>query len=131
VTWYLDRVSHPPLGPFDPRCPTRQILDRIADKWTVLIVVALGPRAKRFGELRREIGGISQKMLTQTLRSLERDGLVRRHVKPTSPVSVEYELSELGSSLVPVLAGLTEWAVAAMPGIEEARDRYVGSGVES
>jgi DNA-binding HxlR family transcriptional regulator len=58
---YLDRVSHPPLGPFDPRCPRRQIIDRIADKWTVLIVVALEPRAKRFGELRREIGGISAK----------------------------------------------------------------------
>jgi DNA-binding HxlR family transcriptional regulator len=124
-------VSHPPLGPFDSRCPTRQLLDRIADKWTVLIVVALEPHAKRFGELRREIGGISQKMLTQTLRSLERDGLVWRHVKPTSPVTVEYELTKLGSSLVPVLGGLTEWAVAAMPEIEEARNRYVSSSVKS
>src|SRR3712207_751770 len=103
-------MEHTTLEPFDPDCPTRRILDRIAGKWTVLIVVALQPRAKRFGELRREVGGISQKMLTQTLRSLERDGLVLRRVKPSSPVSVEYELTRLGRSLVPVLVGLTDWA---------------------
>src|SRR3712207_2981305 len=124
-------MEHPPLDPFDPDCPTRRILDRIAGKWTVLIVVALEPRAKRFGELRREVGGISQKMLTQTLRSLERDGLVLRRVKPSSPVTVEYELTQLGRSLVPVLVGLTEWAVAAMPEIVGARSRYGSSGSES
>jgi DNA-binding HxlR family transcriptional regulator len=123
-------MAHPPLDPFDPDCPTRQVLDRIAAKWTVLIVVALEPRAKRFGELRREVGGISQKMLTQALRGLERDGLVLRHVKPSSPVTVEYELTRLGRGLVPVLAGLTDWAVAAMPEIEGARSRGVGSGSE-
>ena len=123
-------MTHPPLDPFDPGCPTRQVLNRIAGKWTVLIVVALEPRAKRFGELRREVGGISQKMLTQTLRGLERDGLVLRHVKPSSPVTVEYELTPLGRGLVPVLAGLTDWAVAAMPEIEGARSRFVGSGSE-
>ena len=122
---------HPPLDPFDPDCPTRQILDRIAGKWTVLIIVALEPRAKRFGELRREVGGISQKMLTQTLRSLERDGLVLRRVKPSSPVSVEYELTQLGRSLVPVLVGLTDWAVAAVPEIEGARSRFGSSGSAS
>jgi DNA-binding HxlR family transcriptional regulator len=121
-------MKHPPLDPFDPDCPTRRILDRIAGKWTVLIVVALQPRAKRFGELRREVGGISQKMLTQTLRSLERDGLVLRRVKPSSPVSVEYELTRLGRSLVPVLVELTDWAVAAMPEIEVARSRFGSSG---
>jgi DNA-binding HxlR family transcriptional regulator len=83
---------------------------------------------KRFGELRREVGGISQKMLTQTLRSLERDGLVLRRVKPSSPVTVEYELTQLGRSLVPVLVGLTDWAVAAMPEIEGARSRFGSSG---
>jgi DNA-binding HxlR family transcriptional regulator len=123
-------MEHPPLAPFDPDCPTRQILDRIAGKWTVLVVVALEPRAKRFGELRREVGGISQKMLIQTLRGLERDGLVLRHVTPSSPVSVEYELTRLGRSLVPVLAGPTGWAVAAMPEIEGARSRFVSSGSE-
>ena len=123
-------MTHPPLDPFDPDCPTRQVLDRIAGKWAVLVVVALEPRAKRFGELRREVGGISQKMLTQTLRGLERDGLVLRHVTPSSPVSVEYELTRLGRSLVPVLAGLTGWAVAAMPEIEGARSRFVSSGSE-
>ena len=120
-------MAHPKLDPFDPDCPTRQILDRIADKWTVLIVVALQTGAKRFGELRREVGGISQKMLTQTLRSLERDGLVLRRVKPSSPVSVEYELTQLGRSLVPALAGLTDWAVGAMPEIEGARSHYGSS----
>ena len=123
-------MAHPPLDPFDPGCPTRQVLDHIAAKWTVLIVVALQPRAKRFGELRREVGGISPKMLTQTLRSLERDGLVLRHVKPSSPVTVEYELPRLGRGLVPVLAGPTDWAVAAMPEIERARSRFVSSGSE-
>ncbi len=123
-------MTHPTCDPFDPNCPTRQVLDRIAGKWAVLIVVALEPRAKRFGELRREVGGISQKMLTQTLRGLERDGLVLRHVKPSSPVTVEYELTPSGRGLVPVLAGLTDWAVAAMPEIEEARSRFVGSGSE-
>ena len=116
------------LDPFDPDCPTRQILYRIAGKWTVLIVVALEPRAKRFGELRREVGGISQKMLTQTLRSLERDGLVLRRVKPSSPVTVEYELTQLGRSLVPVLVGLTDWAVAAMPEIEGAHSCFGSYG---
>ncbi|CAA9445410.1 MAG: Transcriptional regulator, HxlR family [uncultured Rubrobacteraceae bacterium] len=123
-------MTHPPLDPFDPDCPTRQVLDRIAGKWAVLIVVALEPRAKRFGELRREVGGISQKMLTQTLRGLERDGLALRRVKPSSPVTVEYELTRLGRGLVPVLAGLTDWAVAAMPEIEEARSRFVSPGSE-
>ena len=123
-------MTHPPLDPFDPDCPTRQVLDRIAGKWAVLIVVALEPRAKRFGELRREVGGISQKMLTQTLRGLERDGLVLRHVKPSSPVTVEYELTRLGRGLVPVLAGLTDWAVRAMPEIEGARSRFGSLGSE-
>ena len=123
-------MTHPPLDPFDPDCPTRRVLDRVAGKWAVLIVVALEPRAKRFGELRREVGGISQKMLTQTLRGLERDGLALRRVKPSSPVTVEYELTRLGRGLVPVLAGLTDWAVAAMPEIEEARSRFVSPGSE-
>jgi DNA-binding HxlR family transcriptional regulator len=121
-------VAHPPLNPFDPLCPTRQVLDRIGDKWTVLTVVALHERPKRFGELRREVGGISQKMLTQTLRALKDDGLVLRRVKATSPVAVEYELTELGQSLVPVLAGLTGWATSAMPKIEKARVRVTEEG---
>lgn len=75
---------------YSEKCPTRQVLDRIADKWTVLIVVALDGKTKRFGELRREIGGVSQKMLTQTLRGLERDGLVSRVVYASVPPKVEY-----------------------------------------
>ncbi len=118
-------MTFPPIGPFDPDCPTRQVVELIAGKWAILVVVALEPGAKRFGELRREVGGVSQKMLTQTLRGLERDGLVLRHVRPSSPVTVEYELTPLGRSLVPVLTGITDWAVAAMPEIEGARSRFV------
>src|SRR5262245_52349766 len=82
------------------RCPTRQVLARIADKWTMLVITALeGEEALRFSELRRRIEGISQKMLTQTLRALERDGLVDRTVYPTVPVTVEYQLTPLGQSL--------------------------------
>jgi DNA-binding HxlR family transcriptional regulator len=91
-------------------CPTRQALDRIADKWTALVIGLLDQRPHRFGELRRRIGGISQKMLTQTLRSLERDGLVNRRVEPTVPVKVEYSLTPLGESLVPPLAAIRDWA---------------------
>ena len=113
-----------PLDPFQPDSPTRQVLHRIADKWTTLVVVALRDESKRFGQLRREIGGISQKMLTATLRGLERDGLVVRHVRPTSPVTVEYELTPLGHTLVPALAALAEWAANAMPDIDASRRRY-------
>jgi DNA-binding HxlR family transcriptional regulator len=80
-------------------CPTRQVLDRIADKWTMLVIVALQDGTLRFSELRRGIEGISQKMLTQTLRALERDGMVERDVIPTVPVTVRYTLTPLGHSL--------------------------------
>jgi DNA-binding HxlR family transcriptional regulator len=89
---------------YNERCPTRILLDRVADKWTVLVVGALEEKTKRFGQLRREIGGVSQKMLTQTLRQLERDGVVCRRVYASVPPKVEYSLTELGLSLVPVLA---------------------------
>ena len=85
---------------YNEHCPTRIVLDRIADKWTVLIVGALEDKTKRFGELRREIGGVSQKMLTQTLRGLERDGLVARTIYASVPPKVEYSLTELGRTLV-------------------------------
>jgi DNA-binding HxlR family transcriptional regulator len=91
-------------------CPTRQALDRVADKWTALVVGLLAERPHRFGQLRRRIGGISQKMLTQTLRSLERDGLVARRVEPTVPVTVEYSLTPLGRTLVAPLAAIRDWA---------------------
>ena len=91
-------------------CPTRQALDRIADKWTALIVGLLAERPHRFNELRRAIDGISQKVLTQTLRSLEVDGLLTRRELGGKPVSVEYALTPLGRSLVAPLAAIRDWA---------------------
>jgi DNA-binding HxlR family transcriptional regulator len=95
---------------YDARCPSRAALYRIGDRWTALIVGILAERPHRFGELRRRIPGISQKMLTQTLRSLERDGLVSRSAFPTVPVTVEYALTSLGETLIPVLAAIRDWA---------------------
>jgi DNA-binding HxlR family transcriptional regulator len=103
-----------------------EVLSRIGDKWTVLVVNLLGGGPRRFGEIRREIGGISQRMLTLTLRALERDGLVTRTVHPTVPPSVEYALTDLGRSLrVPVQA-LGEWALRNQAAMAEARMRFDG-----
>ena len=100
------------------------VLSRIGDKWTVLVVTILGRRPMRFNALRREIGGISQRMLTLTLRSLERDGLVTRTVHPTVPPQVEYALTELGRSLlIPVLA-IRDWARQNALKIEAAQQRF-------
>ena len=105
-------------------CPTRQVLDRIADKWTMLVVVALEPGTLRFSELRRRVDGISQKMLTQTLRGLEQDGFVDRDALPTVPVTVRYTLTPLGHSLADAVAGIRAWAYANMDAIEAARADY-------
>lgn len=104
-------------------CPTRQALDRIADKWTALIVGLLATRPHRFGELRRGIEGISQKMLTQTLRSLEVDGLVARKVTPTVPVTVEYSLTPSGRTLTSPLAAIRTWAETHIESVLSARAR--------
>jgi DNA-binding HxlR family transcriptional regulator len=104
-------------------CPTRQALDRIADKWTALIVGRLAGRPHRFGELLRGIEGISQKMLTQTLRSLEVDGLVARKVRPTVPVTVEYSLTPSGKTLSSPLAAIRTWAETHIEDILAARAR--------
>jgi DNA-binding HxlR family transcriptional regulator len=108
-------------------CPTRQVLDRIADKWTMLVIVALEHGTLRFSELRRSVGGISQKMLTQTLRALERDGIVEREVIPTVPVTVRYTLTPLGHSLAAAVSVIREWAYANMDAIETARAAYAPS----
>jgi DNA-binding HxlR family transcriptional regulator len=110
-------------------CPTRQVLDRIADKWTMLVIVALEHGTLRFSELRRSIDGITQKMLTQTLRALERDGLVEREVIPTVPVTVRYTLTPLGHGLVDAVGAIRSWAYTNMDAIEAARQAYrPGSG---
>lgn len=95
---------------FNKNCPTRMVLDRIADKWTVLVVSALKNDTKRFGTLKKEIDGISQKMLTKTLRGMERDGLIKRKAYPTIPPKVEYSLTPLGMTLVGVLQNIQLWA---------------------
>jgi DNA-binding HxlR family transcriptional regulator len=105
-------------------CPTRQVLDRIADKWTMLVIVALEHGTLRFSELRRSVGGITPKMLTQTLRALERDGIVEREVIPTVPVTVRYTLTPLGHSLADAVSVIREWAYANMDAIETARAAY-------
>jgi len=105
-------------------CPTRQLLDRIADKWSVLILTTLGEGEMRFNGLKRRIGGISQKMLSQTLRSLERDGLVLRRVVPTVPVSVSYAITPLGSELLGALQAMIDWAERRMVAVSEAQSTY-------
>ena len=113
-----------PLDPLDPLsedCPIREVLDRVGDKWSALVVMRLGQRTHRFNELHREINGISQRMLTLTLRALVRDGLVSRTVYPTVPVRVDYELTELGRTLVGPILALHEWAVAHRDHIRRAR----------
>jgi DNA-binding HxlR family transcriptional regulator len=105
-------------------CPTRQALDRIADKWTALIVGLLSERTHRFGELRRSIEGISHKVLVQTLRSLERDGLVHREPIASSPPTLEYSLTELGRTLVRPLASIRDWAEEHIEELQAARKTY-------
>lgn len=111
-----------PVFPSD--CPIRQLLDRIGDKWSVLTLLVLGDTSMRFGELRRCIGGVSQKVLTQTLRSLERDGLLTRLVEPTVPVSVTYSLTPLGTDLLSALRLMMEWAETRIALVKAAQSEY-------
>ncbi len=109
------------------QCPTREVLARIGDRWTVLVVTALEPQKNlRFSQLRRDIEGISQKMLTQTLRNLERDGLARREVEPTVPVTVRYSLTDRGRGLASVLTEVRAWAYTNMDAIVTSRQDYDG-----
>jgi DNA-binding HxlR family transcriptional regulator len=111
--------------PSSPTCRTiSTLLSRIGDKWTVLVVQTLGAGSKRFNELRREIPSVSQRMLTLTLRNLERDGLVSRTVTPTIPPRVDYELTELGQSLQKPICGLATWAMDNVETIHAAQARF-------
>lgn len=109
---------------YNAQCPTRLVLNRIADKWTVLIVGSLEKGTKRFGVLRREIDGISQKMLTQTLRGLERDGLITRSVFPSIPPRVEYSLTPLGRTLVGLLDAIRLWSESHIEEVLDAQASY-------
>ena len=111
----------PAYNVYSQDCPTRTVLDIVADKWTSLLIVALVPGTKRFQQLKREIGGITQKMLTQTLRSLERNGLVDRRAYATVPPRVEYTLTRLGHTLSDSLQTLQDWSVAHVEEILRAR----------
>jgi DNA-binding HxlR family transcriptional regulator len=106
-------------------CPAvREVLNRVGDKWSVLVVSLLGGGKKRFSELRRSIEGVSQRMLTLTLKGLERDGLITRTVYPTVPPRVEYELTKLGRSLLMPITALEAWATKNRQRIQAARERY-------
>lgn len=116
------RNTKPPRG---DRCPAvREVLNRVGDKWSVQIVDLLGERSMRFSELRRSIEGISQRMLTLTLRGLERDGLVRRTVFPEVPPRVDYELTRLGRTLLEPISALAEWAAENRTAIQSAREQF-------
>ena len=110
--------------PVASECPVRNVLDQLADKWSVLIITALAERPYRFGELKRAIGDISQRMLTQTLRDLQADGMIEREVFPTTPPSVEYRLSPMGKSVLVPLGALVDWAFENHPAIREAREEF-------
>jgi len=105
-------------------CPTNQLLGRLSDKWVSLVVAALTAGPKRYSDLTRKIAGVSPKMLTQTLRTLERDGILTRTVTPSVPVRVDYELTPLGSSLACLLTAVKDWAENHFDEVREARDQY-------
>ena len=123
-----DSPVAPPLAltgdPYRADCPTRRILDRIGDRWTVLVVGVLSEGDARFSQLARRVEGVSQKMLTQTLRALERDGLVRRTVYPEVPVRVEYALTDAGRSLCAPLSALQAWAVEHLDDVSAAQHAH-------
>ncbi|MFW0717486.1 winged helix-turn-helix transcriptional regulator [Pedobacter sp. N23S346] len=115
---------------FGGQCPVRSLLDRIGDKWPILVISLLGGfGTQRFSELSQKIGTISQKMLTITLKNLEADGLVTRKMYPQVPPRVEYTLTELGESLLPIIKSLVDWATIHIPDVEESRERYKNKGV--
>jgi DNA-binding HxlR family transcriptional regulator len=121
---YVQRWNAAAQPGLTPDCPVRNILDKIGDKWSMLLVMTLASEPKRFNALHREVPDISQKMLAQTLRELQRDGLVARHVFDTQPPGVEYRLTGLGQSLIVPIGFLIDWAGSNSSQIAEARTSY-------
>ncbi len=121
----MTQQPHPHANP-DCRAVS-EVLSRVGDKWTVLVVKALATQSRRFNELKRDIGGISQQMLTRTLRTLERDGMVARSVHPTVPPQVDYALTDLGRSLAEPVMALADWTFANLPAIHANRAAYDGA----
>jgi DNA-binding HxlR family transcriptional regulator len=105
-------------------CPSRQVLAALSDKWVTLVLTALAASPQRYSELSRTIAGVSQKMLTQTLRTLERDGLVTRTITPAVPVRVEYQLTPLGRTLLPVVRAIKDWSETHIAEVQAARAAY-------
>jgi DNA-binding HxlR family transcriptional regulator len=105
-------------------CPARELLNALSDKWVTLVLNALADGPRRYSELARTIAGVSQKMLTQTLRGLERDGLLTRSVTPTVPVRVDYTLTPLGRSVLPIVASIKDWAETHIDEVHAARSTY-------
>lgn len=121
-----DRVPPALRGRTELSCQVREVLDRIGERWSLAVLAELGPGTRRFGELRRSVPGISQRMLTSTVRTLERDGLVRRTVHPTVPPRVDYDLTELGRALLTTALPLLGWALDNAAAIGRARAEYDG-----
>jgi DNA-binding HxlR family transcriptional regulator len=119
-------MEHTPAG-----CRAREILDRVGDKWSLQVISLLGERAKRFNELRREIDGISQRMLSVTLRGLERDGIVTRTVYPVMPPRVEYALTSMGATLMDAASTLVRWAETHLDEIDASRALYDARSAEA
>ena len=119
--------SHELNGELD-KCPIRQVMQGIFGKWSTILLLTLAERPYRFGELRRLIPDISQRMLTQTLRDLERDGYIYRQVFPTKPPSVEYGMTELGQSMLKPLGDLVEWANLNFSAVKDSRRAFDGAG---
>lgn len=119
-----DRISAVLHARTEETCRVREVLDRVGDKWSVQVVSELGSGPRRFSDLKRSVSGISQRMLTATLRGLERDGLVSRTVYPTVPPQVEYDLTPLGRTLLDTVWSLLNWALTHMDDMAEARREY-------
>jgi DNA-binding HxlR family transcriptional regulator len=120
----MNRSSQPPANILDAQPHLRQTLELVADKWVVAVLYILSNGTKRYGELQREIGDISQRMLTRTLRDLERNGLVHRQVYPVVPPMVEYSLTTLGETMNGVLKSVCEWSTQNFDAVEAARAAY-------
>jgi DNA-binding HxlR family transcriptional regulator len=120
----VSRVREWTMTPGEGMCPQRLLLEHVTSRWGVLVLLALEERSFRFSELRREIGGVSEKMLTQTLQTLERDGIVHREAQPVIPPRVDYSLTDLGREAAAQVRALSEWTDRRMDRVLEARTRY-------
>ncbi|MER7754782.1 helix-turn-helix domain-containing protein [Kitasatospora sp. NPDC097643] len=117
---FLDRVP----DVYDRMCPSRGVLEHVTSRWGVLVLVALRERGYRFSELRRRVSGVSEKMLAQTLQTLERDGFVRREAHPVIPPRVDYSLTPLGSEAAEYVSALAHWVQDRMSAVQDAREEY-------